>query len=159
GLVDDASLVSVEDLTARAGPGGAGTVSDEHVQSFSRADRVQDLDAKPFPEAVEQRRRQSFAGRNRVTQAGKIKVRTFFPTVDQERGVIRRNRVKESRLVAFDHRVNVGWRGRARPENIGRAYGEPKVKPVAQSVCEEKFSHAEGAIAFRDAQYAFSVSL
>src|SRR5215469_4089374 len=159
GLVDDASLVSVEDLTARAGPSGAGTVGNEHVQSFGRADRVQYLDAKPFLEAVKQRRRQSFAGGNCATHAGKIKVRTFVPTVDQQRGVIRRDRVKEGRLVAFDHRVNVGWRGRAGPENIGRAYGEPEVKPVAQAVGEEKFSHAEGAIAFRDAQYAFSVSL
>src|SRR5262249_44322850 len=61
-LVDYASLVTVEDLPARAGPGGAGTVGDEHVQSFSRADRVQDFDAKPFLEALKQRRRQSFAG-------------------------------------------------------------------------------------------------
>src|SRR5262249_10293601 len=35
----------------------------------------------------------------------------------------------------------------------------PEIKPVAQSVCEEKFGHAEGAIVFPDAQNSSSVSL
>src|SRR5260370_3284488 len=63
-FVDDARLIAFEDLSARAWPGCAWPIGDEHVQSFGRADGIEYLDSKLFFEAVKQPRRQSFAGRD-----------------------------------------------------------------------------------------------
>src|SRR5260370_37678842 len=106
-FVDDARLIAFEDLSARAWPGCAWPIGDEHVQSFGRADGIEYLDSKPFLEAVKQRRRQGFAGGDSMAQAREIEVGVVLAVIRQERRIVRQDRVKERWLVAFDDRIDI----------------------------------------------------
>src|SRR5262249_15960800 len=67
-LVEDARVVSRNDLPARAGPCRSGTIGGEHMQRFGLADGIEDLDVEAVLEAMKDRCRQSLAGGNGMTQ-------------------------------------------------------------------------------------------
>lgn len=158
-LIDEPRLVARNDFAARAGFRFAGTIGDDHLQRFGRAERIENFDAEAFFEALEQWSWERFAGGDGVAHAREIELASIFAVVCEKRGVIRGHREKKCGAVALDVRVDRGGRGTSGIENRRCAATEWEVAGVSETISKKEARDAEAAVAFVHVQDTFGVEL
>ncbi len=150
GFVGDFCFEAGKDFAAGAGFYFAGTVGDDHVETFGGTESVEDFDVETLAKAFEEGRGERFASGNSVTNAGEIEVAAAGAMVIEQRSVVGGHGEKECGATTLDISVNAGGRRARGGEDCGGAAGEREVAGVAKPVGEEEASDAEAAVAFVD---------
>src|SRR5450631_2225301 len=103
--------------------------------------------------------RQGFSRRNRMSDGVEIKIPALGRRVRKHLDIVRRNREKQSRPMAFDD-LEHGLRfRRTGQQDAGCSHPQRKIESVAESVSKKKLGYAEKAIVLADVQYRFGVPL
>src|SRR6185437_6012917 len=141
-------------LAAGAGANCARAVSDEHVQGFGRADRVEDFNSEALLEALKDGGGQGLAGGNRVTHGGEVKFRARLAVVGEKGGEVGGHGIEQRGTVALDGGKDVGGARTVGEQDAGATDGQRKIEYIAQPISEEQFGDAEATVIGGHAQDA-----
>ena len=158
-LIDELCFVAGNDFSARAGLGFAGAVGDHHLQSFRRAERIENFDAKPLFKAMKQWRGKRFARGDGMTHAREVELAPVFAVMRQQSCIIRGHGEKKRGAVALDVSVD---RSRSRAHGIENRCGaaaKREVAGISQAVGKKQARDAETAVALLHLQNAFGIQL
>src|SRR5258708_1803057 len=152
-MINHACFITTQQLSAAAIAYIARVVRHEHVQHLSRADSVQNFDAKSSLPVLSQLRRQGLTRRYAQAQTRRVQfVPGAFAMMFEEHSVDNGYAKKDRRTIVFENPSDNIRRGFLAAKNRSESIEQRKSKTVSQAVSEGQARRRKQPVAFAQLQ-------